>query len=202
MGPILIPHSLPSFRDDGEIRSGGAGGKRKREKERMDKRKTKRPEAPLNGPGRGGRVGASATQHIVQHLVRDSTRDEDVSILWLLSSRDWIFDHPRPRVQNGVMSLVTAVELRVSMCGSLCYLRGQESWATAQKYVSSGTWRCLGFTMIQIRGPDVADTAALLFPTHSPAKHYSSMQTQNRIHCGQKVRCRRWGPLCYSLVWV
>jgi len=77
IGPILIPHSLPSFRDDGEIRSGGAGGKRKREKERMDKRKTKRPEAPMNGPGRGGRVGASATQHIVQHLVRDSTRDED-----------------------------------------------------------------------------------------------------------------------------
>ncbi|KAF8338314.1 WD40-repeat-containing domain protein [Cantharellus anzutake] len=77
MGPILTPHALPGFRDDGEIRAGGAGGKRKREKERMDKRKTKRPEAPLNGPGRGGRVGASATQHIVQHLVRDSTRDQD-----------------------------------------------------------------------------------------------------------------------------
>lgn len=38
-----------------------------------------RPELPVNGPGRGGRVGASATQHVVQNLVRDTMRDEDVS---------------------------------------------------------------------------------------------------------------------------
>ncbi|KAG8758492.1 hypothetical protein FRC14_008117 [Serendipita sp. 396] len=36
-----------------------------------------RPELPVSGPGRGGRVGASATQHIVQNLVRDTMRDED-----------------------------------------------------------------------------------------------------------------------------
>jgi len=75
--PILTPHALPMFRDEGEARAGGAGGKRKRDKERMDKRKTRRPEAPMTGPGRGGRVGASATQHVVQNLVRDTTRDED-----------------------------------------------------------------------------------------------------------------------------
>jgi hypothetical protein len=44
----------------------------------MDPRKSKRPELPVTGPGRGGRVGASATQHVVQNLVRDTTRDEDV----------------------------------------------------------------------------------------------------------------------------
>lgn len=34
---------------------------------------------PVVGPGRGGRVGASATQHVVQGLVRDNMRDQDVS---------------------------------------------------------------------------------------------------------------------------
>jgi hypothetical protein len=72
---IVTPHALPMFRDGDGIRP---GSKRKREKERMDPRKSKRPELPVTGPGRGGRVGASATQHVVQNLVRDTTRDEDV----------------------------------------------------------------------------------------------------------------------------
>jgi len=71
---IVTPHALPMFRDGDGIRP---GSKRKREKERMDPRKSKRPELPVTGPGRGGRVGASATQHVVQNLVRDTTRDED-----------------------------------------------------------------------------------------------------------------------------
>ena len=77
---IITPHALPMFRD-GEI---ARGTKRKREKDRMDPRKSKRPELPVTGPGRGGSVGASATQHVVQNLVRDTTRDEDVSVLLLL----------------------------------------------------------------------------------------------------------------------
>ncbi|OCH96601.1 transcription factor [Obba rivulosa] len=71
---IITPHALPMFRD-GDI---ARGSKRKREKDRMDPRKSRRPELPVTGPGRGGRVGASATQHVVQNLVRDTTRDEDV----------------------------------------------------------------------------------------------------------------------------
>ncbi|KAF4572697.1 hypothetical protein EYR40_004224 [Pleurotus pulmonarius] len=71
---IITPHALPMFRDgDGIAR----GSKRKREKDRLDPRKSRRPELPVTGPGRGGRVGASATQHVVQNLVRDTTRDED-----------------------------------------------------------------------------------------------------------------------------
>lgn len=58
----------------------GLPSKRKREKDRMDPRKSMRPELPVSGPGRGGRVGASATQHVVQNLVRDTMRDEDVSL--------------------------------------------------------------------------------------------------------------------------
>ncbi|KAF9513687.1 hypothetical protein BS47DRAFT_1362247 [Hydnum rufescens UP504] len=88
--PILTPHALPMFRDEGEARAGGAGGKRKRDKERMDKRKTRRPEAPMTGPGRGGRVGASATQHVVQNLVRDTTRDEDVSFFLVVFFSFWL----------------------------------------------------------------------------------------------------------------
>ncbi|KAG8961628.1 hypothetical protein FRC03_005138 [Tulasnella sp. 419] len=70
--PIITPHALPMFRDDGE-----RGTKRKRDKDRNDPRKTRKPMPPVTGPGKGGRVGASATQHVVQALVRDSTRDED-----------------------------------------------------------------------------------------------------------------------------
>ncbi|KAG2116963.1 hypothetical protein DEU56DRAFT_874123 [Suillus clintonianus] len=71
---ILTPHALPMFKDgEGIVK----GMKRKRDKDRMDPRKSRRPELPVTGPGRGGRVGASATQHVVQNLVRDTTRDED-----------------------------------------------------------------------------------------------------------------------------
>ncbi|QRV90934.1 bromodomain associated protein [Ceratobasidium sp. AG-Ba] len=67
--PIITPHALPMFRDE-ENRS----NQRRREKQISNARK---PAPPVNGPGRGGRVGASATQHIVQHMFRDTSRDED-----------------------------------------------------------------------------------------------------------------------------
>lgn len=91
---ILTPHALPAFRDgtvsanvdsqDNLVGGWGlVGSKRKRDKDRQDPRKSRRPELPVTGPGKGGRVGASATQHVVQNLVRDTTRDEDVSALLL-----------------------------------------------------------------------------------------------------------------------
>ena len=97
---ILTPHALPMFKDgDGIVR----GTKRRREKDRQDPRKSRRPELPVTGPGKGGRVGASATQHVVQNLVRDTTRDEDVSDLvvcavrffWLVISHLISRDAPR-----------------------------------------------------------------------------------------------------------
>jgi len=77
---ILTPHALPMFRD----MDPGQGTKRKREKDRLDPRKSRRPELPVTGPGKGGRVGASATQHVVQNLVRDTTRDVDVGFHFIL----------------------------------------------------------------------------------------------------------------------
>jgi hypothetical protein len=74
--PAII---IPGVTRDGEFTS-GLPNKRKRDKDRQDPRKSRRPEMPVHGPGRGGRVGASATQHVVQNLVRDTTRDEDVRI--------------------------------------------------------------------------------------------------------------------------
>ncbi|PFH50750.1 hypothetical protein AMATHDRAFT_60593 [Amanita thiersii Skay4041] len=70
---IITPHALPMYRD----LDPGRGTKRKRDKDRSDPKKSRRPDLPVNGPGKGGRVGASATQHVVQNLVRDTTRDED-----------------------------------------------------------------------------------------------------------------------------
>ncbi|KAF7339671.1 hypothetical protein MSAN_02182100 [Mycena sanguinolenta] len=71
---IHIPGESTMFKEgDGIIRM----NKRKRDNNQMDPRKLRRPELPVTGPGRGGRVGASATQHVVQNLVRDTTRDED-----------------------------------------------------------------------------------------------------------------------------
>ncbi|GAA6018333.1 hypothetical protein JCM11491_005936 [Sporobolomyces phaffii] len=81
--PIIAPHSLPMFKDDvagGGGRgtsAGGRGGKRKRERERHDPQKTLKPTPPITGPGRGGRVGASATQHVVQGMVKSNLRDQD-----------------------------------------------------------------------------------------------------------------------------
>ncbi|KAJ9101088.1 hypothetical protein QFC21_003306 [Naganishia friedmannii] len=69
---IMTPHALPMFRDEDYRQT-----KRKKEKERADPVKSHKPQEPLKGAGRGGRVGASATQHLVQHMFRNTMRDED-----------------------------------------------------------------------------------------------------------------------------
>jgi WD repeat-containing protein 70 len=93
---ILTPHALPMFRD----LDPGRGTKRKREKDRMDPRKSRRPELPVTGPGRGGRVGASATQHVVQNLVRDTTRDVDVSEYLYFTGDDLTVRSPEKRCSD------------------------------------------------------------------------------------------------------
>ncbi|GAA5985995.1 hypothetical protein JCM10908_006364 [Rhodotorula pacifica] len=76
---IIAPHSLPMFKEDGAAgtSAGGRGTKRRREKERHDPQKTLKPMPPVVGPGRGGRIGAAATQHVVQGLLRNEMRDQD-----------------------------------------------------------------------------------------------------------------------------
>lgn len=90
---IVTPHALPMFREgDGIVKT----LKRKADRDRMDPRKSRRPELPVTGPGRGGRVGASATQHVVQNLVRDTTRDEDVSAETFFKLRLMGIELPNP----------------------------------------------------------------------------------------------------------
>lgn len=67
---IMTPHALPMFKDEDYRQT-------KRQKEK--KSETRKPEEPLKGAGKGGRVGASATQHLVQHMFKNTMRDEDVS---------------------------------------------------------------------------------------------------------------------------
>ena len=79
----------------------------------MDPKKSRRPELPVTGPGRGGRVGASATQHVVQNLVRDSSRDQDVRRIPLVIIR--IFTISRPKFSHSVCCLVTWRAARVHL---------------------------------------------------------------------------------------
>lgn len=73
IGPILNPHALPMFRS-----TEGRSLKRARIKARKDPIKSHRPELPVDGPGKGGRLGSSVTQSIMANrLPSQSTRDED-----------------------------------------------------------------------------------------------------------------------------
>ncbi|CAB5396110.1 unnamed protein product [Rhizophagus irregularis] len=70
--PIIAPHSLAIFRDDRPKST-----KRKREKLRKDPVASHRPDLPVSGPGKVGKIGSSLTQHIMKELIKDTTRDED-----------------------------------------------------------------------------------------------------------------------------
>lgn len=73
---IHNPHALPMFRDQ-------PSRKRQREKILKDPLKSHKPELPMNGPGHGGRVGASKGSLLTQYLlkqggmIKETWMDED-----------------------------------------------------------------------------------------------------------------------------
>ncbi|KAL6839334.1 hypothetical protein ACP4OV_030831 [Aristida adscensionis] len=73
---IHNPHALPLFRDQ-------PSRKRQREKILKDPLKSHKPEAPVNGPGYGGRVGTTKgsllTQYLLKEggLIKETWMDED-----------------------------------------------------------------------------------------------------------------------------
>ncbi|UZJ52834.1 hypothetical protein CBS101457_002154 [Exobasidium rhododendri] len=74
-GPIITPGAV-----DAASRGQGMSAqakKRKLEKMRQDPKISRIPERPMDGPGKGGRIGAAATQHMVQNLFRDNSRSQD-----------------------------------------------------------------------------------------------------------------------------
>ena len=209
---IITPHALPMFRD-GEI---ARGTKRKREKDRMDPRKSKRPELPVTGPGRGGRVGASATQHVVQNLVRDTTRDEDVSgsgsgscsyrvhlALWPSRHlrRKTICWH-RARVMDGVLFRPSWCWWWCSPCwmfpleGGRAGLSERHSlgeWRLPPRHADIMRWRPQSSHVCSLSFSTIADDAPLSLPApHSPARPCSDTQRQAaRTQCGPQVSFAR-----------
>ncbi|XP_024530300.1 WD repeat-containing protein 70 [Selaginella moellendorffii] len=61
---VRNPHALPMFRDE-------PSRKRQREKARNDPLKSRRPDLPINGPGHGGRVGATKGSLLTQYLLKE-----------------------------------------------------------------------------------------------------------------------------------
>lgn len=74
-GPIITPGAMDA-QDRGQGVSQMAK-KRRMEKIRQDPLASRMPERPLDGPGKGGRIGAAATQHMVQSIFNENTRAED-----------------------------------------------------------------------------------------------------------------------------
>ncbi|TPX33042.1 hypothetical protein SmJEL517_g03975 [Synchytrium microbalum] len=67
---IHVPNGL--LKDDGQRKT-----KRKLAKIRQDPVASMRPELPMTGPGRGGRLGHSIQAGMLQSLIKDNTRNED-----------------------------------------------------------------------------------------------------------------------------
>jgi len=74
IGVIINPHALPMFRDE-KVRS----KKRKLEKLRKDPVASHKPQLPVSGQGKGGRIGGADnfTHQVMKSLNKDTTRDED-----------------------------------------------------------------------------------------------------------------------------
>ncbi|GAA5799309.1 hypothetical protein HPULCUR_004720 [Helicostylum pulchrum] len=70
--PIITPHALPMFKDE-EPRA----SKRKRDKLRKDPVASHRPDLPVSGHGKGGRVNMNQQQAVIKTFAKDTTRDED-----------------------------------------------------------------------------------------------------------------------------
>ncbi len=71
--PLVIhtPHALPLFRED------KPGGKRKREKDRMDPVKSRAPErgsAADLGVGTGGKIGVTGGTLLTQYILKNQVR--------------------------------------------------------------------------------------------------------------------------------
>ncbi|CEP18475.1 hypothetical protein [Parasitella parasitica] len=69
--PILTPHALPMFKDEERTT------KRRREKLRKDPVASYRPDLPVSGHGKGGRVNMNQQQAVIKTFAKDTTRDED-----------------------------------------------------------------------------------------------------------------------------
>ena len=72
VGKIVNPGALPMYREE-------FFGKRKRDKDRADPIKSKKPDMPVNGPGAQGRVSGNTnfTQYVMANTKKTTLLEED-----------------------------------------------------------------------------------------------------------------------------
>lgn len=87
---IITPHALPMFREPRQKST-----RKQLEKDRLDPVKSHKPEPPVSGPGRGGRVGThggTLSSFIVKNIALDKTDDSN--------PREAILRHAKDAEQN------------------------------------------------------------------------------------------------------
>ncbi|KAM9456323.1 WD repeat-containing protein 70 [Clarias gariepinus] len=87
---IITPHALPMFREARQRST-----KKQLEKDRLDPMKSHKPEPPVSGPGRGGRVaahGGTLSSFIVKNIALDKTDDSN--------PREAILRHAKEAAEN------------------------------------------------------------------------------------------------------
>eukprot|EP00744_Colponema_vietnamica_P016053 GILI01022508.1.p1 GENE.GILI01022508.1~~GILI01022508.1.p1 ORF type:complete len:507 (-),score=129.06 GILI01022508.1:144-1664(-) len=95
--PIINPHALPMYRD-----SSTKNRKRQREKERLDPIKSHKPELPMSGPGRGGRLMGTGTltQTYMKAIFQKPEDEMDV--------RDSILRHAKEAEESSIFTAAYA----------------------------------------------------------------------------------------------
>ena len=78
---IHNPHSLPLFKPE-------PSHLRQKVKARKDPIKSKKPDMPVSGPGKGGKVGSCLTQHLVRNMIIHEKRIEDPREALLRHAKD------------------------------------------------------------------------------------------------------------------
>ncbi|XP_026859301.2 WD repeat-containing protein 70 isoform X3 [Electrophorus electricus] len=87
---IITPHALPMFREARQRST-----RKQLEKDRLDPTKSHKPEPPVSGPGRGGRVaahGGTLSSYIVKNIALDKTDDSN--------PREAILRHAKDAAEN------------------------------------------------------------------------------------------------------
>ncbi|KAM9306803.1 WD repeat-containing protein 70 [Pholidichthys leucotaenia] len=87
---IMTPHALPMFREARQRST-----RKQLEKDRLDPKKSHKPEPPVSGPGRGGRVaahGGTLSSFIVKNIALDKTDDSN--------PREAILRHAKDAAEN------------------------------------------------------------------------------------------------------
>uniref|UniRef100_A0A674N6Z2 WD repeat-containing protein 70 n=1 Tax=Takifugu rubripes TaxID=31033 RepID=A0A674N6Z2_TAKRU len=87
---IITPHALPMFREARQRST-----RKQLEKDRLDPKKSHKPEPPVAGPGRGGRVaahGGTLSSFIVKNIALDKTDDSN--------ARQAILRHAKEAAEN------------------------------------------------------------------------------------------------------